>query len=191
MPTMRIFAKLRQLFTVSFYWFPQEKTAYFRIVNINLVKQEVVFQVVNKPLTITSTFVEAVGDAGVINNLSSNEACYLGGYYGRALRNSHNRSGALKQAKSQSFLLEGQGGKYQISFQNRAGEVGYFDKKTKEAFIDSPVALANNAYIISQFNACQACYVGILAGIFMEKSIELNNKVGKSMASRPALRIVK
>ena len=142
-----------------------------RIVEINTRKQEVVFHIKNRAIFIKSTFSEAIADLSIIDGLYSSEACWLGGYFGRALRSSFTGGDALKKAKSMSFLLKNARGQYQILFQNRSDEVGYYDKKTKKEYLEHPLTIANNEYIISRFDPSQACYIGILAGISMEKAI--------------------
>jgi hypothetical protein len=179
------------LFSKFSSFFGYDKEVFFCIVNINSATEEVVLQVKHKSLTLTCTFSEAINDMSIVNHLSANEACYLGGYFGRALKKGSGRSEALRQAKSKPFLLQNTKSKYQILYQNRTGDIGYFDMKSKKEFIDNPVSLASNKYIMSNFNSCQACYIGILAGIFMEKAISHDKKQGKNIRGRPALRVVK
>lgn len=182
---------LRQFLEKNISQEEKQKNAYaLRIASVNVETEEIVFQVKNKSLTIPSTFMDAIWDSGIITHLSPIEASYLGGYYGRSLKKNLKKSGALKKTRSQSFLLEGEGGKYQVSYLARSSELGYFNKETKEQFVACPIALANNEYIISHFNSCQACYIGILAGILMGKSETAKDRK-KNPVSRPALHVVK
>ena len=55
--------------------------------------------------------------------------------------------------------------------------------------------MANNPHIINHFDASQACYIGLLAGIFFEKSLNSNNEQVKHdletvSQKPPALRLV-
>lgn len=182
---------MRRLLKHAFGSSDVDDHAYYRLVRVDKNKEQVVFQVKNKFLLITCSYAEAVGDPGIVNHLSPNEACYLGGYYARALRSEFGKSKGIKKARSKPFLLKKKGGKYQILFQSRSGEVGYINRDTREEFIDNPVALANNKYLISQFNSCQACYIGIMAGISFEKNVEPKKQKGESVDFRPVLRVVK
>jgi len=106
---------------------------------------------------------------------------------------------AVKQAESLSYLLESKTGEYQISFQDRQSNIGYFNKLTNKQFISDPISLANNKSIISKFDSCQACYIGILAGIFMERTKILNDggssprdgSQSKVQLEHPKLRVIK
>jgi hypothetical protein len=167
-----------------------------RIVEINTSSQEVVFHFKYKAVFLRCKLTEAIADLSVIDNLIPWEACWLGGYYGRALRASIEGREALKKAKRMSFLLKNNRGRYRIVFQNRTGEIGYFDQKTKQEFIEHPLTVANNEHIISEFDPSQACYIGILAGISMEKTLSSDKKTGEKQLETlinkpPKLRIVK
>jgi len=178
---------LKQFF---FFIVIQRNEANCRIESISLKKQEVVFHIKNKSTFLKCTLADAIGDLSIIENLSPREACWLGGYFGRAIKKKTGKSDAIKKMKAQGFLLKGDKGAYQIAFQNRTGEIGYFDKASKEQFVDSPVALASHDYIVSKFSPSQACYIGILAGIFMEK--KLLTKENKVIPfQQPLLRVVK
>lgn len=163
-----------------------------RIASINLEKQEVVFHVQQKSIFLTCSFDEAIGDLSILESLGSTQACWLGGCYGRALKRSFTNKEAFRTTKSQSFLLRNtKRGCYQIAFQARNGDIGYFNKSSRREFTDSPVSLAKNDYIISKFSPSQACYIGILAGIFIEKNAFGLISGGRPAAPRPALRVVK
>jgi hypothetical protein len=169
---------------------------YCRIAEINVAAQQVTFHVKKKSLFLKYTFSEAVCDMGIIQSLSPVEACWLGGYFGRAFRACEAGRPILKRVKNGSFLLSSKRGRYKVVFENRTGEVGYFDKKSKKEFVEHPLTIANNPYLIAEFDSSQACYIGILAGASMEKMIEQDKKTGKDrlgilLQKRPKLRVVK
>lgn len=167
-----------------------------RLVEVNTSLQEVVVHVRNRSVFLKCKLGEAVSDLSIIDQLDPAEACWLGGYFGRALRSSLEGRDAIKKAKSMSFLLSNKRGRYMIIFQNRNDEIGYIDKKTQREFVEHPLTVANNEHIISGFDPSQACYIGILAGISMEKAISMDKKTGQSqlellLNKPPRLRIVK
>ncbi|PIQ42386.1 MAG: hypothetical protein COV52_05175 [Gammaproteobacteria bacterium CG11_big_fil_rev_8_21_14_0_20_46_22] len=101
---------------------------------------------------------------------------------------------ALKRAKKMNFLLSDKSGRYKIVFQNRNGEIGYFDQKSRQEFVEHPLTLVKNDYIISEFDSSQACFIGILAGVSIEKAISSGqspDNVGDIMNKAPKLRVVK
>lgn len=147
---------------------------------------------------IKTSLEEAICNSALISGLSPMESCILGGYFGRALKNSQHSSREIsKKAGGLSFLLSNKKGQYCMAFQNRSGEVGYFDQKTKKEFLAHPLEIARNPSLISKFDSSQACYIGVLAGLNFEKLIQLENeatkntKLKKSGSQPPLLRIVK
>lgn len=169
---------------------------FYRIIEIDTSAQEVTFHIKNKAASLKCKFSEAINEAEIIQGLDSLDACWLGGYFGRALRASLEGRELLKRAKRMSFLLVHKKGRYKIIYQNRSGEIGYIDQNTRKEFVEYPLTVANNDYIISAFDSNQACYIGILAGISMEKAISHDEKTGKHnledmLQKRPKLRLIK
>ena len=166
-----------------------------RMVEINVTTQEVVFQVRNKSILLRFKFAEAINDRIIIENIAPWEACWLGGHFGRALRATQEGRNSLKKAKKMCFLLTTKGGRYRVVFENRTGEIGYIDTKTGQEFVEHPLTIATNEFVINRFNSGQACYIGILAGIRMEKAVVIDKKTGKKSArkilkAKPKLRVV-
>jgi len=185
---MNIMLVIKALFQKIYRTFLRRYPIY-HLAEVNLATQEVVFRVKNRAIYVRCSFFEAVSNLSIIENLPPVEASWLGGYVGRALRTSEKKNKALKKM---SFLLKNEQGQYRIVFQNRAGEVGYYDKKTKKEFIEDPMSIVNNKYVISRFDPSQACYIGILAGLKMGKILS-SGKEGELellREQRPRLRIV-
>jgi len=167
----------------------------YEIVEVDISQSKATLRLVGKSVLTQYDFSQLVGDSTILSGLSAEQACLLGGCYGRAMRVSFEKGGALKKVKNMSFLLKNTQGKYRIVFQNRTGEIGYFDKKTKQEFIEQPLTVASNEHIISKFDPSQACYIGILAGISMEKTLSRDKKTGQNqlealLRKSPKLRIV-
>ena len=101
----------------------------------------------------------------------------------------------LVKAKNMSFLLKNTRGRYKIVFQNRNGDIGYFDQKTKKEFVEHPLTVAQSELLISRFDPSQACYIGLLAGISLEKALTIDQKTGQNTAQElfkkmPKLRVI-
>ena len=94
-----------------------------------------------------------------------------------------------------SFLLTNTRGRYTISSEKRTGEIKYYDKKYKREYLEHPITIASNDYIISEFDSTQACYIGILAGICMENTKVRDERTGQQqleilLKKPPKLRFV-
>jgi len=185
-----LFLKVKELFRDSLF---SSSEPYYRIVEINTNTQEIVFRVKNKAVLLKYRFSEAIADQAIINGLSSTDACWLGGYYGRALRASREGRSALKKVKSMTFLLSSKNGRYTVAFQNRNGEIGYYDKKLRHEIIEHPLTIAANPAIVSEFDPSQACYIGMLAGAELEKALasgKNRDQVDVLLRKPPKLRII-
>jgi hypothetical protein len=163
---------------------------------IDVSMQMVVIRCRGMDTVIRVTFAEAIADGKLVGGMSSMQACMLGGYYGRAMRLTMEGRSALRKAKNMNFLLCGEASRYKIIFQNRDGDIGYFDQGSRKEYTESPLALVENSYIISNFDAREACYIGILAGINLEKSLSQIQKSEELAKTAPKhkkskLRIVK
>ncbi len=163
---------------------------------VDLHRRIVVVRCSGTRTVIRFRFNSLFNNMSVISGLSPNQSSLLGGYYGRALSVKHEKYGTFKQAKNINFLLSNSHGRYKITLQNRDGSVSYYDQKTHQEFIEHPLTIVSNNYVISEFDSSQACYLGILAGISMEKAISREEKTGKSVLKElldkpPLLRVVK
>jgi len=172
--------------------------ATYRIEEIDACSRKLIIRCRGLRTVIKTSFEEAVYNADLIAGLSPIQACALGGHFGRAFRDQHgdDHKTSHKKASSMSFLLKNKTGKYCISFQDRSGEVGYFDRNTRKEFLQQPLEIVKDSHLIAQFDPSQACYLGLLAGLSIEKEIELNKKLGhraesKKPTQKPHLRLVK
>lgn len=139
------------------------------------------------------TFESAISGSWLVPGLDSGQAAMLGGYYGRALRAATEGREVLKKVKNMSFLLSNKRGRYKIVFQDRNGDIGYYDQKTRQEFVEHPLTIVSNDYIISEFDSSQACYIGILAGVSLEKaafSSKSLDEINEIISKPPKLRVV-
>jgi hypothetical protein len=167
----------------------------YRIEEIDVKHERVAIRCRGNRMVMKLTFAGVLRDEKLIAGLPALQACILGGYIGRALRASRSGRDALRRAKQMTFLLKNKCGRYKMVYQNRTGEVGYIDKKTKREFLEQPLVIVNHDYIMKEFDPSQACYVGILAGISMEKALDLEQKTGQKaldelVSTPPKLRVV-
>ena len=172
----------------------QYEIATYIIEEINMKSHLVVIRCIGSRTIVKLTLESLVTDRTIINGLSAQQACMVGGYYGRLLRASLEGREAFKKVKNMTFLLNNKGKRYIIAFQNRNGNIGYYDKKTRQEFVEHPLSMVNHDYIIAGFDPSEACYIGILAGINIEKAVSSGkelNSVDSLLNKPPKLRIVK
>lgn len=170
----------------------QESPYYIEEINTRI--QQVTIRPRGSRVVIKASFESVVGDPKILAGLSSVQACWIGGYYGRALRDAKHNGIALRTTQNMSFLLKNTRGRYKIVFQNRNADIGYIDQKTQKEFVESPLTIVQDKLIISRFDPCQACYLGLLAGISLEKALHAE-KMGKStvralFSKKPQLRVI-
>lgn len=167
----------------------------YHIEEIDLTKQQLVIRCRGTRSIMRPSYVDVIADDTIIRGLSPMHACWVGGYFGRAFRSPDQKKEMLGKMRNISFSLKNNRGRYKIIFQNRNGDIGYFDQKTKREFVEHPLTVANNEYIISGFDPSQACYIGMLAGISMEKTMAADAETGavevdEIMKKPPKLRVV-
>lgn len=164
------------------------------IEEIDVSNQKVVIRCRGTKTIIKADYSTVIGDENLINGISPIQASIVGGYYGRALRSAMKGNGVLKQTKKMDFLLRHKVGRYKVVFQARNGDIGYFDQKSRQEFIEHPVTIVNNNHIISEFDPSQACYIGILAGSSLERVLAPGENISaaeKLIQKPPQLRVVK
>ena len=169
--------------------------SFYTIEEINFKSQMATVRCRGTRRAIKQSFESIVGDTEILGGLSSIHACWIGALYGRVLRASFEKKSALRKANNMSFLLKNKKGKYSFIFENRTGEIGYLDQKSKKEFIEHPLTIARDNRIISRFDPSQACYIGMLAGISLEKALSMDERTGennteKLLKKMSALRIL-
>ena len=174
---------LRNLYNVNYL----HRMTVYRISSIDFDNQTILIHVVQKSIFIKQTFSQAVSSPEIVEGLSCEQACWLGVYYGKALRSALQGKGDFKNIKKPSYLLKHHYGRYRINSENRDGTISCIHLKTRKGITVSPLSIAKDALFLKEFDANQACYIGILAGIQMNKNEgrELTQK------STPYLRVVK
>ena len=171
------------------------KVSPYRIEELDAKHERVVIRCRGNRMVLKLSFAGVLRDERLVAGLPAIQACVLGGYIGRALRSSRSGRDALRRAKQMTFLLKNNRGRYKMVFQNRTGEIAYIDKRSKREYLEHPLAIVGHEYIMREFDPSQACYIGILAGVSMEKALDLEQKTGqktlsKLMKTPPKLRIV-
>ncbi len=170
----------------------------YQIESIDVTKGTMLLRLSGSCTVIKTTIIDTIGNPKILSALTPLQACCIGGYYGRFLRKTLVGKEAIKTMKKMAFLLNGDKGQYKIIYQNRDGSLGYIHKKIRKEFVEQPLILVNSKKIISKFDPSQACYIGILAGISMDKIEKSSEKkeqgscvLPSAQSIRPKLRLVK
>lgn len=164
------------------------------IEEIDTNTQEILLRCRGTDTIIKLTYEAAISDAMILEGLSAEQACLLGGYYGRVMRA---ESGNHKhRAMKMKFLLHKHSGYYRIISQDRTGKIAYVDTSDNKEYVEYPLTIVSSRHIISKFDPSQACYLGMLAGVSIEKTLQSDKKNNEDQlhqmaAQRPKLRVVK
>lgn len=182
---MRKFLELvKSFFKVSIDLWHKSKTSLYRIEEICISKREIVFYGHDSRTIIKASFEEAINTPGIIFNLPSIHACWIGYYYGKALR-----EGQLTP-KNMSFLLRPSKRRYNIiSLDHRRSTITYIDLKDRSEYTTSITELAKNHEFLENIGPSQACYIGVWTGIEVAK--HGSEILVSKPRSIPHLRIVK
>jgi hypothetical protein len=124
-------------------------------------------------MPISLTFDEIIRDAVMVSNLLPQHASLVGYYYGKHYnlinsQNSHN--------KISNFSFRDSDKRYKILFQSRDGKISYLDKVTKTTHAKLAISILAALSLIGEFDSVEACYIGMLGGIFVS---ERNKKQAK------------
>lgn len=165
----------------------------YRIVEVNTDSQEMTFCAIGKSVLLKRKFSDAVGDNNLISGLLPMDACWLGGYYGKSLKDNIAGRNKFKKSTHISHLLDNPLSQYRIFSIKRNGDIVYCDKNSKVELSGLPLILARDESIISRFHPTQACYIGVLAGLNFEKKLQSTNKDSLEFVCKkpPSLRLVK
>ncbi|OGT31975.1 MAG: hypothetical protein A3E87_06515 [Gammaproteobacteria bacterium RIFCSPHIGHO2_12_FULL_35_23] len=184
--TNNFIVSLNNVIKYLYFYFVNHQYA-CEIKEFDLQKKEVVIYCYGvRIITIKSTIAEIVGDPNIIVNLPPFQSCWLGYYYGKLCAQSSDGAASF-QARGGGFLLRFTRGRFKIFSFDRENMLIYIDVKTKKSYKESPLVIAQNKFIIRQFDSSQACYIGILAGLMVAKQGEQIIKVHK----RPVFTVVK
>lgn len=164
------------------------RSVYYRISSIDAKRQIVVLHVIQKSIFIKLNLAEIISDSEIIEGLSCQQACWVGVHYGKALRAAQAGKSHLKNTKKPAYLLKHKYGHYKITGENRDGTITCLHVKTKKELMIHPLSIAKDELFINHFDANQACYVGMLAGLAIEKK---QSRPSAKQSSVPYLRVVR
>lgn len=164
---------------------------FYKIVDFNPTEETYTLQCFNSRPTFTASITEIIYDIDILHGLHPIQACYIGIEYAKHLKTSNSTTTPQHEQKQKFNKYSAcRYGKYVLCYQNRKGEVCFIDQNTNAEFIMDPRDIALSEELIQEFDATQAYYIGLLAGL------KMNNPTPKfheaiTRSKHPHLRIVK
>lgn len=160
---------------------------HYRIEEIDLDKQTVTLYCRGGVTIFSLHFSDIISDQAIISKLRSRQACFLGYYYGKMVREfTETSKSTVARNINNGFMLKHKTGRFRIFSQDRKGLITYIDTKTQKSINDMPANIASNQKLISNFDPCQAYYIGILAGMHFK----IIDETPHALKRRPILRLV-
>lgn len=168
----------------------QDKKAnyiFYKIVDFVVDKKEYVLQCINTRAVFYVKIVGLVSDLALLYGLHPLQSCFIGIEYAKYIKEA-NQLGLNNQKQNFSHNHTNRYGKYTLYYQDRNGLVCFTDLNTGAEFIMDPRDIALSEELISEFDAIQAFYIGLLSGL------KLNNPTkqgSKEKCRLSTLRIIK
>lgn len=146
-----------------------DKNILFRVIDINSRNQEVTLQIIGRNAIFCCSYLQVICDPSIMLGLSSEHACWIGIHYGRVFQSAIDGRAEINKTKRNVLSMEHAVGQYILNYETRRGMIGYVDSLNNKTYVEPPVTIASNSHIINKFSPVQAVYIGILAGIALEK----------------------
>ena len=152
--------------------------------------QSVLLHIKHKNIFIKQTFSEIISTPSILDGLSCKHACWIGIYYGKALRMALESKKNHKNFYKPNYLLKHKHGLYKIISENRNGTIDCLHIRTKKELNATPLLISQDEKLLKLFDPSQACYIGILAGIEISKRENRQSEI-RDIYKAPYLRVVK
>jgi hypothetical protein len=118
-----------------------------------------------------ATILDVVYDIDILHGLHPAQACYIGTEYSKHLKKAKSLTEHPDNQKSTSKNYSVcRYGTYELCYQDRKGNVGFTNPDTEESFIMDPCDMVVSEELIKKFDAAQAFYIGLFAGLKLIKS---------------------
>lgn len=156
---------------------------FYKIVD-SIENEEYTLQCINTNAVFRAKFPDIVFDVDILYGLHPIQACYIGIEYARFIKKI-NRPREITKIQTSNFKKYSisRYGNYNLCYQNRTGDLSFINVKTNKEFVMDPRDIALTEELISEFDAAQAFYIGLTAGI------KINNPM--RIAKRVQLQIIK
>ncbi len=162
---------------------------FYKIVDSFKENQTYLLQCINTKATFQSNINEIVFDTDILYGLHPIQACYVGIEYSKHIKNTFlSAEKQQKQKEKIGKLSVCRYGKYNLCSQNRDGKLCFVSKTNGECFTMDPRDIALSEELINEFDASQAFFIGLNAGLKLNGPATKQSK--QKTMNAPQLRIV-
>lgn len=140
---------------------------------------EFALQCINTNALFYAKITDVVFDTDILYGLHPVQSCFIGIEYAKYIKKHTSNSKTHPQKINQYSLSRY--GHYNLCYQNRNGELCFINNLTNEQFIMDPRDIALSEELINEFDAAQAFYIGLLAGLKINSSAKQNKNPKKPL----------
>ncbi|OGT41295.1 MAG: hypothetical protein A3F13_09865 [Gammaproteobacteria bacterium RIFCSPHIGHO2_12_FULL_40_19] len=189
MPRLHLLKKIWQAIKYAHQALRALDVSAINLEEIDISKKVVVVRSRGARAVLKLSIAEAIADPSIIANLLPVQACWLGYYAGLLYDPAEiqKQKQYLKNAEG-VFSLKCAAGQYRVVSQDRKGEITYMKSNDTDVITEYPINIVQDEVTISKFDASQACYIGILAGIYVTK---YGNNAQTIQKKPPILHVIK
>jgi hypothetical protein len=163
---------------------------FYKIVHFNDKQNKYMLQCFNTKATFLAKITDIISDEDILFSLHPIQACYIGIEYVAWLKqNNIDTKICNYQPKKISNYSSSRYGTLCLHYEDRKKNVCFKNLKTGEEFIMDPRDIALSEHLIREFDAIQAFYVGVLAGLKMNNPTRIYKEIDRS--KQPKLFLVK
>ena len=145
-----------------------------RIKHINLEKHEIIIFCRGTNVLITLSFEQLIDDQDMIANFIPTESSVIGYYFGRYYISHLNKK--TYSLTSFNFIEKNLKHACTIKMIDRYKNIIFSSGESNETRTLSPINIFEDKKLLGKFGPLQACYIGILTGIYSEKSNRSRSK---------------
>jgi hypothetical protein len=165
---------------------------FYKIVDFINDKKEYTFQCINTHAIFHAKIIDIVFDIDLLYALHPIQACFVGIEYAKHFKEINSLPELQQDVQKQKLnkYSTHRYGKYSLCYQERKGDVCFTETRTGKKFFMDPRDIALSEELIREFDAAQAFYIGLFAGL------KLNNPVKhyggcENYSNRPNLKLIK
>ena len=142
------------------------------IEEIDTAKETVTINAKGTCSPIKLKFDEVIHDILVLSNLPPLQASWIGYYYGIKYGSSAMHSPS--NLTNYKFCFDEFQSKFKLLFVDRFNNITYLNRKNGNNVTTSPIIILKDTSLIRNFSSLEACYIGILWGIYIHKKNHRN-----------------
>ena len=159
---------------------------FYKIVD-SINNNEFALQCINTNTLFYAKITDIIFDTDILYGLHPVQSCFIGIEYAKYIKK-HKHPSKTNSQKINQYSLS-RYGYYSLCYQNRNGELCFINNITNEQLIMDPRDIALSEELINEFDAAQAFYIGLLAGLKINNPAKQNKNY--SEIKQPLLYLVK